>query len=145
MTPQARNILMAVGTLFARYSVAIIVGLFISPLVFLFVVFILEAADLDSCLWIPPAVTGFVGVFTSSFLIPRSSRWIASLFLLGLGVGFYAWLWRQTEYARLEPHPSEFPHFIPLLCGGLVAVVIHFVWWLRRRPNTALEPTPTAP
>jgi hypothetical protein len=145
MSPQARDTLIGIGKLFARYTAAITVGFFISPLVFLFVFFSLESIspDLDLCFWIPPAITGFVGVFASSLLIHRSSRWIASLFLLGLGLGCHAWFWRQMEYAiSEEPRSSEFPYFIPLLCGGLVAVVINFICWLRVRPDMARKQTP---
>src|ERR1039458_991337 len=132
--------LAAAGWLFLRYVGGLFVANFVSILGFMFIAFSLPQGGWD-LFWLPPSVAGFLGVFCGSWLVPRNSRWIASLLFLALGVGFYWYFWRMLNYQRAEPHEKEFPHVWFLVCGGLIAVAVHCC----AQRLQAREPKDTAP
>jgi hypothetical protein len=96
----------------------------------------------DIILFALDVFVGFVGVLSGTYCLERRSRRYGSILLLGMGLGFYTWFWLMLCYSIPPFHYRGLPAFWPLMVGGLAAILL---FWLRKPPNTALEPTPTAP
>ncbi len=66
----------------------------------------------------------FFAIMAGGFCFPIFSRWLRSTVLLSFGLLFYCFITRPTEddyFLQLYPYPS----FLPLLFGGLAAIVAH--------------------
>ncbi|HEY1790037.1 MAG TPA: hypothetical protein VGJ73_17960 [Verrucomicrobiae bacterium] len=140
--------------LFDRYIAAVIVGFFASIAALTGVLdfsILFESAgypDLSDGIfkWGLLIVVGFAGVFAGSFCLPRKNRWIGSIVLLVLGVGFVSF-WLVVVSFGLFIHPAPinsasllqaFQSLItalPLAMGSTIAVVIHFL--LRPKPSSS--------
>ena len=119
------------------YSLAVVMACGLSVMIALSIMTVTSSFHL-ACL-----VTGFVGVFFPSFIVPRPSRWFCALFLLVLGVGFYyVGFIRGTDTQDPELRqalPSS--AILPLIGGGVLALFIH---WRMSRREKASETTPPA-
>jgi hypothetical protein len=72
-------------------------------------------------------------------------QFVASTFVTLVCIVIPSWLGSRLLLLALAEdriystrvHPCEFPHFVPLLCGGLVAVGMHWFFWLWRQVKAA--------
>ncbi len=78
---------------------------------------------------------GFFGVLVGSFFFHRCYRFIGSLILFVGGIAIDLFF----EDSDDKVYPLS---VVWVALGGLLPVAF---WYLRRPPNTSLEPTPTAP
>ena len=114
-----------------RFLVAVFVAFLASVITF-------ALFTLSDCRWGPEfenALIGFIGVFCGSVCFIRPFRFLGSVVLLVMGVGFDLLL----EDTDDKVYPLS---VFWVALGGLVAVA--FYYW-RRPPNTALEPTAATP
>jgi len=146
----------AAGVLFARYFAAVVVSLFTWAVIGI-LGFLAEAAVVTAfrvgemvltiAFYTIFAATGFSGVFVGSLCLSRGSRRFGSVLLAVLGIVAFRMFWLCAPYRQDGPQdipPTFFStssSFWPF-CGGLLVAMILFL--VRRSPNTALEPTPTA-
>lgn len=79
--------------------------------------------------------TGMVGVAAGGLCLPRNQRWIGSLCLLFLGLGFTLWV------SLLDPGTFNFFLLVPIAAGGIIPVVIHYLL----RPKSAQTSSIDAP
>ena len=71
---------------------------------------------------------GFIAVAAGAFCFPISSRCFRSVVLLCLELLFYCIIKLDPNDYFLESHP--FPCLLPLIYGGLIAAIFHFVIYL---------------
>jgi hypothetical protein len=133
MRPHLKANLFGAWSLFLRYVGGIVVAYLVSFGSFIMVGMMalpFETRNGWNLFWLPPFVAGFLGVLCGALITPRDSRKVASLLFLGLGLGMYCYMWRRLNYERPEYPTKEYPHLIPLACGGIIAVGVH---WISRR------------
>jgi peptidoglycan/LPS O-acetylase OafA/YrhL len=80
--------------------------------------------------------TGLVGVTTGSFCLPRNQRWIGSLCLLFLGLGFAFCI--SSAASEDDSWGPDFSLLMPLAAGGIIPVVIHYLL----KNNRPIETSP---
>jgi hypothetical protein len=80
--------------------------------------------------------TGLAGVAAGSFCLPRYQRWIGSwcLLLLGLGFAFFVFCACSEDDSGGD---NLFP-LVPLAAGGIIPVVIHYLFRRKQPTKTAL-------
>ncbi len=94
---------------------------------------------------------GFAAILAGGFCFPVSSRWFRSAILLGCGLMLYC----AMEYARGNdpyfPALVPYPHFMPLLRGGMLAIALHGVIavflmkWRSRSTAPTIKPAINCP
>ena len=118
-------------TLIIRYVVSVPVAFFVSFSTCLALAgFMPDMYGSFFCVFV---TVGFMGVFCGAICLPPHSRGIGAFILLLVGLLYYRNLWRNI--GDWEPHPAEFPHFAPLLTGGLVAAIGLSFWQIMHRPK----------
>ena len=91
------------------------------------------------------SVMSFCGVYSGCLCLEPTSRRVGSIVLLVLGLAYFV---HEMGFLRYREGEDEaHPHvrvvgLAAIALGGLVAVKLVF---RKSSPNTALEPTPTAP
>jgi hypothetical protein len=78
--------------------------------------------------------TGLAGVAAGSFCLPRIYRWIGSLFLLFLGLGFALFVF--CSFSEDDSGGANLFPLVPLTAGGIIPVVIHYL--LRSKSESKL-------
>lgn len=129
MNPKLRQGLMTALLLFARYFLGLAVACILSWTV-LIVGMVL--GDCSICFWLVVFFVGFVGVFFGPFTVPVDSRRFAAMIFLGLGLDFYRSVMLRIKSMDIDSPPPgwpEYPHFWPLLWGGLTAIAAHWIFW----------------
>ncbi|HEY1170294.1 MAG TPA: hypothetical protein VGH19_02885 [Verrucomicrobiae bacterium] len=131
--PESR--LAKISTVFWSYSLAVVLAFCLSIPSSLFLLFA------GTPIWLISAITGFVGVFFSSYCVPRSSRWFCAMFLSIPGAGYYyfRFIRRPASDAVILPENS----LMTLALGSTAAVVIHlFCRWSGKEGQLAEIITP---
>jgi uncharacterized membrane protein YfcA len=91
-------------------------------------------------LFVPFVMVGFCGVFTGTLCLRRDSRRFGSVFLLCLGLAFYIYMCLLDFFFEFYQHTQNslylLPLVLPLAVGGLLAVIVSFLIFRRKSPNT---------
>ena len=72
------------------------------------------------------ATISFCGVLAGTLCLPKSSRRIGSVFLLGLGLIYYSYMLVSMDIFRNENNSFPFVSLIPLAAGDLIASIM--IW-----------------
>ena len=80
----------------------------------------------DSAFWdlVCYFFAGLAGVTAGSFCLPRNQRWIGSLCLLFLGLGFALFV---LGFGEDDSEGGYFFPLVPLTVGGIIPVIIHYL------------------
>jgi hypothetical protein len=117
-----------------RYPAAIVVA-FVASMATVFYLPLLQNGDSDGWFFFWFFCMGLAGVATGSFCLPRKQWWIGSLCLLFLGLGFAFFVF--CAVSEDDSGANLFP-LVPLATGGIIPVVIHFLFRNKRRIETLL-------
>jgi len=124
------KVLLLVLLIIFRYIAAVVVAFVASIVTLSHLPDLFEArtVNADSPFWdfIWFSCTGLAGVAAGSICLPRKHRWIGSLFLLILGLGFTLLIFGSMS----EDDLGSFDLF-PLLSvgvGGIIPVAVSFLW-----------------
>ena len=122
-----------------RYPLAIVVSFVASIVTALYLPYFFPvcASNDDSSLRDFPwfFLIGLAGVGAGSFLIPRNQRWIGSLVLLFLGLGFAFYVLPLSEE---NSGAWDFFPLVPLGVGGIIPGAIYYLLRNRRLIRTRL-------
>ena len=80
--------------------------------------------------------TGLAGVAAGSFCLPRNQRWIGSLCLLFLGLGFTFYV--VSAFSEDDSGGANLFLLVPLAVGGIIPVVAHYLLRNKRPVKTLL-------
>ncbi len=119
--PESR--LAKVGTTVWLYLMAVVFAFCLSLVSSLFLLLV------GTPIWLVSALTGFIGVFFSSYCAPRSSRWFCAMCLSVLGTGYYYFGFVKLSDGKAPDGSFVLPEtsLLTLTFGACVAVLIHLL------------------
>lgn len=121
-----------------RYVLAVVVAFVASMVVVVYFPDFFQAWRSDSPFWVFSwfFCIGLAGVGAGSICLPSNHRWIGSLCLLLLGLGFTLSIFGKLSSDDSEPSETSF--FSPLVSlgtGGSIPVLIYFLLRLKSGSN----------
>lgn len=116
-------LLVACVTSFAAFAVGLQMLQFFSP-------------EVDFPTHVLMLIIGFLGVFSGTYCLERTTRCYGSIVLLGAGLGFTTWLWTVMRFSINPPPPFVLPPFFwDLMVGGSMAVLFFWIKSFNRRKS----------